>query len=171
MLQSFKMNSKVLINCLIFGLLYLILCILTEHLDSEFIFGFFLIFMPYLPGVTFPISTTAYKKIKVSKIYMIIHFVLSVLIYFGACRLLVRGDFYLSPAIAGFAGSFLYLISSKFILRLELKWIEILLVSLISGICFLPLIFWGDSAGFITVGFAILTWTLANGILLDRVQK
>ena len=164
------MKSKILRNCLIFGFLYFLLTTSIDYIDTFKVF--FIIFMQFLPGVTFPISTTNYKQNKISNTKIVIHLILSVLIYYGNCWLFnYENKFHLSPVFAGFIGSFLYLICSKFILKFELKLKEILIASLISGICFLPNIIFDKYSYGITLGFALLTWTLTNGILISRAQK
>lgn len=126
---------------------------------------FFIIFMQFLPGLTFPIFTTYYQKMKTSSVNIALHIILSIFIYYSNVWVYsYERSFEYSPIFAGLIGSLFYQILTKYLLKLETKLVEIIAVALISGIGFIPTIILNGN-GF-SIGFAILMWTLINGYLM-----
>jgi hypothetical protein len=121
--------------------------------------------MQFLPGLTFPIFTTYYQKMKTSSVNIALHIILSIFIYYSNVWVYsYERSFEYSPIFAGLIGSLFYQILTKYLLKLETKLVEIIAVALISGIGFIPTIILNGN-GF-SIGFAILMWTLINGYLM-----
>ena len=156
-------KNKIFINSVIFGILYFMLSLSIDFIDT-FKF-FFIIFMQFLPGLTFPIFTTYYQKMKTSSVNIALHIILSIFIYYSNVWVYsYERSFEYSPIFAGLIGSLFYQILTKYLLKLETKLVEIIAVALISGIGFIPTIILNGN-GF-SIGFAILMWTLINGYLM-----
>jgi len=157
------LKNKIFINSVIFGILYFMLSLSIDFIDT-FKF-FFIIFMQFLPGLTFPIFTTYYQKMKTSSVNIALHIILSIFIYYSNVWVYsYERSFEYSPIFAGLIGSLFYQILTKYLLKLETKLVEIIAVALISGIGFIPTIILNGN-GF-SIGFAILMWTLINGYLM-----
>jgi hypothetical protein len=161
------LKNKIFINSVVFGILYFMLSLSIDFLDTFKVF--FILFMQFLPGLTFPIFTTYYKKLKTTTINIGIHIVLSILIYYlNVWIYSYSRTFEYSPIFAGLLGSVFYQVISKFILKIKTKFAEIMIVALISGIGFIPTIILNGN-GF-SIGFAIFTWTFINGYLMYKSQ-
>jgi hypothetical protein len=161
------LKNKVVLNSVIFGIFYFILSLSIDFIDTFKVF--FIIFMQFLPGLTFPIFTTYYQKMKTSNITIALHILLSILIYYLNFWIYsYERSFECSPIFAGLIGSLFYQILSKYLLKIETKSVEIIKVAIISGIGFIPTIILNGN-GF-SIGFAILTWTLINGYLMYKSQ-
>lgn len=162
-------SNKPLVNSAISGFLYFLLCWSASFTDLTF--GMFYIVMLIVPGFTFPILTCyLHTSDHLSgSPRAAIHLVLSMVIYHGCVWLFSGVDHYsFLPGLAGFSGSFFFLITTKFILKVNLKFIHIVLVAIISGLCFLPLPF---MEGGLYMGAAVFLWTVANGFLLNREYR
>jgi hypothetical protein len=160
-------KNKIFINSGIFGILYFMLSLSIDFIDTFKVF--FIIFMQFLPGLTFPIFTTYYKKTKTSNVNIALHIILSIFIYYSNVWVYsYERSFEYSPIFAGLIGSLFYQILTKYLLKLETKSFEIIIVALISGIGFIPTIILNGN-GF-SIGFAILIWTLFNGYLMYKSQ-
>lgn len=166
--KSRTMKKIILIKSLLFGILYFLF---STSLDYTDLFKVpFIILMQFLPGITFPISAVNYIKLKTTPIKVIVHILFSVIIYYSNVWLYsYQNDFKLSPIFAGLLGSLLFLVMSKYILKLNTKWNEIIISSLLSGIVFLPIVLF-EGIG-ISIGLAILLWTLLNGVIMYKSQK
>jgi cellulose synthase/poly-beta-1,6-N-acetylglucosamine synthase-like glycosyltransferase len=70
--------------------------------------------------------------------------------------------------IAGFSGSFFFLIATKYLLRKEISDFHILGTSVLSGLAFL-LPYINKSAMYL--GLALFLWTFFNGLLLNSEYK
>jgi hypothetical protein len=162
-------NNRPLMNSIFTGLFYFLFCWSLE-------FGVatklpFILVMPYLPGLTFPLTTCYYKTVTNSLTFIrkIVHLTLSVLIYLGSVWLLSgelrMGAFFV---IAGFSGSFFFLIATKYLLRKEISDFHILGTSVLSGLAFL-LPYINKSAMYL--GLALFLWTFFNGLLLNSEYK
>jgi hypothetical protein len=162
------LENKILKNCIIFSLIYFLFSMSIDFTDTFKIA--FIVLMQFLPGLTFPISTTYYKKIQISNVKIIAHVILSISVYYANVWLYsYEGSFDLSPIFAGFFGSFFYLVISKYLLKIILNWKIIIVVAIISGIGFIPNILLKGNGT--SIGFAILIWTLINGALIFDAQK
>ena len=161
------LKHKIFINSVLFGVLYFMLSLSIDFTDTLKVP--FLIFMPFLPGLTFPIFTTYYQKMKTSSKNIALHIILSIFIYYSNVWVYsYERSFVYSPLFAGLIGSLFYQILSKYLLKIETKTVEIIIVSIISGIGFIPTIILNGN-GF-SIGFAILIWTLINGYLMCKSQ-
>ncbi|MFD1187945.1 hypothetical protein [Pontibacter rugosus] len=164
-------SNKPFINSLITGLFYFLFTVSVYFIEVTKIP--YMVLMPYLPGVTFPLLTTYYNlpndKRTDKKVF--IHFVLSVLVNHG-CVWLYSGEGSMPHIVvaAGAVGSLLYLLTTKYILRKRLSLTMIWLASTSSGLVFLPYDLQGTKS-FFMLGPAILIWTLINGLLLNREYK
>jgi hypothetical protein len=161
-------NNRPLMNSIFTGLFYFLFCWSLE-------FGVatklpFILVMPYLPGLTFPLTTCYYKTVTNSLTFIrkIVHLTLSVLIYLGSVWLLTGELLTGAFVIAGFSGSFFFLIATKYLLRKEISDFHILGTSVLSGLAFL-LPYINKSA--IYLGLALFLWTFFNGLLLNSEYK
>lgn len=132
----------------------------------------FAILMMFLPGVTFPLATCYFKpndaNERIGKKYS--HFVLSVAIYHGSVWLFSKeGRIKHITMLAGFTGSLLFLLTTKYLLKKTIMLWQILLTALISGLSFLPFEV-VDKTG-LWMGIAVFSWTVANGQILNRALR
>ena len=166
--MKYLFENRIVKNSLIFGLIYFFIALSIDFIDNLFIV--FAVFFQFLPGITFPISTTNYSKLQIPKTKIIIHILISFLVYYGNVWIYsFERSFNLSPILAGFCGSFLYLTTSMLILNLKIKWTENITIALLSGIAFIPNILLNGNGT--SIGLAILIWTILNGIVMYRTQK
>lgn len=171
MITGTYIRNRPLFNSLFSGLLYFLF---TWSIDfSEGMKGLYMLLMLFLPGITFPLLTSYYNlpndERTMMKLYT--HIVLSALIY-HACVWLYTGEgrvHYITLA-AGAVGSLLYLLISKYILRKKLPLIVIVMVSILSGLVFLPYELQGERLPLL-LATAIFLWTLINGLLLNSEYK
>lgn len=162
--------NKPLINSILLGLFYFFFCWSLEFFESTK--GLFMRLMLFLPGLTFPLSTSYFKtkEIKYSETTRILHLILSIGIYHGSVWLYSgEGQIKNITIFAGFLGSFLFMLLSKFILKKEITLQKIFFVSLISGLAFLPYELFGRIE--ILTGLAIFIWTVSNGMILNEEHK
>ena len=165
--MKYLFENRIIKNSIIFGLIYFFIAVSIDFTDNLFIV--FAVFFQFLPGLTFPISTTKYRKLQTPKVKILLHILISVLVYYGNVWIYsFERSFYLSPILAGFFGSFLYLSTSVFILKLKIKWTELLSFSLLSGMTFIPNILLKGNGT--SIGVAIFLWTILNGIAMFRIQ-
>ncbi|MFN8415668.1 MAG: hypothetical protein U0U66_05000 [Cytophagaceae bacterium] len=152
------------------GLFYFLFCWYFEYSDTSK--AWFIFWMLFLPGVTFPLTTSYYKN--GSSYYSLrkklSHLIVSVVIY-HVSSWLFYGESYIrfSSLFAGFIGSFLYLLSIRYMLKKDLSLPIILLVSILSGLAFLPYQMIERYRMFL--GLAIFIWTFVNGFVLNREYK
>lgn len=71
--------------------------------------------------------------------------------------------------LAGFTGSLLFLLTTKYLLKKTIMLWQILLTALISGLSFLPFEV-VDKTG-LWMGIAVFSWTVANGQILNRALR
>ena len=128
--------------------------------------------MLFLPGLTFPLTTSYYQTEKISNAdaRRIVHLIFSVAIYHGSVWLFSgEGRIKYITVLAGFSGSLLYLILTKYVLQKKISFIQIILTATISGITFLQYEMNGREGLF--MGLAVCLWTIANGQLLNLEHK
>lgn len=170
MIQNIYHYNKPLIYSILTGFFYFMFCWSIDIGDS--IKGLFIILMIFLPGVTFPFATCYFKKkIKKSKVKnRVLHFVLSVAIYHGNVWLF-SGESRIKfiTILAGFLGSFLFQLATKFILKKDLALIQIGVIAFISGLSFIPYELYGRIG--LLMGVGIFLWTIFNGLLLNIEYK
>lgn len=159
-------QNKAFYHSLIAGLFYFLLCWSVDF--GEATKGLFVTLMLFLPGLTFPLTTCSYRTMKGtnSEYSIIIHVVLSVVIYFG-CVWLFSGEGRIDyiTCLAGFSGSLMFLLLTKYLLKKELTIIQIVLTAIFSGLAFLPYELIGRHG--ILLGLAVFLWTIINGSLLN----
>ncbi|MGH1384512.1 hypothetical protein [Kordia sp.] len=163
-------NNKPLVNSFLTGIFYFLFCWSIDFGDT--FKGMLMNLMLFLPGLTFPLTTCYYKNntIKNYDFLRIAHSALSILIYLGSVWIFSgEGRIKYITILAGFSGSFLFLIATKYILKKELKLIHILLVAVLSGVAFMPYEIIGRLE--ILMGFAVFLWTVINGFLLNLEYK
>ena len=164
-LNTYTLKKSILTKSLLFGILYFLFSTSLEYTDLLKVP--YIILMQFLPGITFPISTVNYIKLKTTPIKVIAHIIFSVLIYYSNVWLYsYQSDFKLSPIFAGLLGSLLFLVMSKYILKLNTKWNVIIFSSLLSGIVFIPIVLFEGNG--ISIGLAILLWTILNGVIICK---
>ena len=171
MITEIYIKNRPLINSLVTGLFYFIF---TWSIDfSEGIKGLYMLLMLFLPGITFPLLTSYYylpnDERTIMKIWF--HIVLSVLIYHG-CVWLYTGEGrvqYITLA-AGAVGSLLHLLTTRYILRKQLSLIGIVVVSILSGLVFLPYEL-QETKTSLLLATAIFLWTFINGLLLNSEYR
>lgn len=163
--QQYK-NNRPLLNSIVMGLFYLFFCWSLEFGDGTK--GVFITLMFFLPGVTFPLTTCYYKtpKSTVSEVQIIIHMVLSVIIYHGSVWLFSgEGLMKYMSVLAGFLGSLLFLLVTKFLLKRNISTFQILITSIASGLAFFQYELNGQHGIF--MGIAVFFWTTINGLTLN----
>lgn len=159
-------NNRPLINSLLTGLLYFFFCWSLDFEDT--IKGLFITLMLFLPGLTFPLTTCYYKTKTTSYpgIRIISHLFSSVLIYHGSIWLFsIEGRIKYITVLAGILGSLLFLLVTKYLLKMNISLIQVLLTSIGSGLAFLQYEVNGRQGLF--MGIAVLSWTLVNGLTLN----
>ncbi|SDJ71987.1 hypothetical protein [Flavobacterium noncentrifugens] len=161
------MKINIIINSIIFGLIYFLI-ILSRNYTHQYRHMYVLMMM-ILPGLTFPLSTTKYGKVGTNMGKIFLHILCSMVTYYACVLIYVSGSKFIGMAIAGGVGSFAYLIPTKYLLKLDIHYKNVFLISVISGFSFLPMLVLHGS-GF-ELAFSVLLWTLINGIFMDKVQK
>ena len=163
-------DNKPLIHSVFSGLFYLLFCWSLEFGDSTK--GSFMVLMLFLPGLTFPLSTSYYQTEKISNAdaRRIAHLIFSVIIYHGSVWLFSgEGRIKYITVLAGFSGSLLYLILTKYALQKKISFTQIMLTATFSGLAFLQYEMNGREGLF--MGVAVCLWTIANGQLLNMEYK
>ena len=128
--------------------------------------------MLFLPGLTFPLATCYFDletgNERATRKYA--HFVLSVAIYHG-CVWLFSGEAQIKyiTVLAGFIGSLLFLLATKYLLKKTIPLWQILVAALISGFSFL--LFEAIHKTGLWLGIAVFFWTIVNGQLLNLAQQ
>lgn len=159
-------NNRPLLNSILVGLFYFLFCWSIDFGDATK--GLFMALMLFLPGLTFPLTTCYYvaEKISQSDIRKIGHLILSVAIYHGSVWLFSgEGRVKYITVLAGFSGSLIFLIVTKYLLRKRISVTQILLVSISSGLAFLQYEIYGREGLF--MGVAVFLWTVVNGLILN----
>lgn len=131
-----------------------------------------MVLMIFLPGLTFPLTTSYYQTEKISNAdaRIIVHLIFSVAIYHGSVWLFSgAGRIKYITVLAGFSGSLLYLILTKYVLQKKISFTQIILTATISGLAFLQYEINGREGLF--MGLAVCLWTIANGQLLNLEHK
>ena len=163
-------NNKPILFGLIGGIMFFILCYLSKSNDETFIIFFYTMF--FLPGITFPISTSYFRleNLNKKKLRIALHLIISIVIYYGSVRVFnLENKYDWITVFSGFIGSFLYLISTKLILKLRLKFSHIILAPVISAMSFLPYEIWSNNIKLL--GLAILVWTITNSMIINETKK
>jgi hypothetical protein len=161
--------NRPLRNSIIWGIAYLLFTLMLDFHEAFELF--YSISMWFLPGITFPISTTFYSvnQEKENHLNHYLHLIGSIGIYYsGVWIFSAEGYFEFAPIIAGFIGSFFYLSITKYLLLKELNWKGILSTAILSGLGF-GLILLIDEK--ISLGIALLIWTISNGYIIDKEIK
>lgn len=162
--ETFWDDNKPLYNSILMGFLYIILILLSTPIFP------FILLMFVLPGVTFPLTTsyfqTGHLNYRFSRIFA--HFCLSVATYYFIVCFTFPDHWIFPPVFTGFFGSLIYLVSTKYLLKKQLNWLEIIVVSMLSGCAFIP---WMLDWGLFSSSFAVFTWTVVNGWLLNREYR
>ncbi|MBK9256610.1 MAG: hypothetical protein IPM42_14065 [Saprospiraceae bacterium] len=148
------------------GFFYFIFCWSLDLGDGTKVI--FMTLMLFLPGLTFPLTTSYYKttNTSLSDIRKISHLTLSVLIYHGSVWLFSgEGRIKYITVLAGLLGSLTFLLATKYILKNNISLIRILLTSVLSGLAFLQYE-WNGRQG-LYIGISVFLWTLINGLTLN----
>lgn len=159
-------NNRPLLNSILTGLLYLLFCWSLDFGDATK--SLFMILMLFLPGLTFPL-TTCYNRNEnnnYSTIKRAGHLVLSVAIYHGSVWLFSGEELikYIT-VLAGILGSLFFLLMTKYLLKKNISFIQILLTSIASGPAFIQYEFNGRQG--LYMGIAVFLWTVINGLSLN----
>jgi hypothetical protein len=163
-------NNRPLLNSILAGLFYFLFCWSIDFGDATK--GLFMTLMLFLPGLTFPLTTCYYKteKNSYSDIQRISHLILSVAIYHGSVWLFSgEGLIKYITVLAGFFGSLVFLIVTKYLLKKEISFVQIILTSILSGLAFLQYEINGRQGIF--MGIAVFLWTTINGLSLNIEYK
>ena len=163
-------SNRPLLNSVLTGLFYFIFCWSLDFGDGTK--GLFMTLMLFLPGLTFPLTTCYYKPTKpsYSDIQRISHVVLSVIIYHGSVWLFSgEGRIKYITVLAGLLGSLLFLLVTKYLLKMNISFIQILLTSIGSGLAFLQYEVNGRQGLF--MGIAVFLWTIINGLSLNIAYR
>lgn len=164
--RQFYRRNKPLCNALFTGLLYFLFCWSVAF--SERAKELFIIIMLWLPGISFPLSTCYFtkKRFIFSSWQQFVHLLFSIGIYNGAIWIFsLEAQVKYSFLLAGFSGSFLFLLQTKYLLKKQLSLLQIILCALLSGFVFFQFEF------VVEHGFAfalpVFLWTLVNCLLLN----
>ncbi|TGM63787.1 hypothetical protein EHQ94_14185 [Leptospira meyeri] len=163
-------NHKPLFYSIVFGLFYFTFATgmnLTKTIKYLFIDTMF-----FLPGFTFPISTSYFDTNKVSFLRKCFHLILSMTIYYLVVHIFLyenRIDYI--TIVAGFLGSFFYLLNNKFVLKQQMKIKQILFIAILSSIAFLPFEIIQRTSKEIFIGFGLFYWTVLNGGFLNFLNR
>lgn len=148
------------------GLFYFLFCWSLDFGDGTK--GLFMTLMLFLPGVTFPLTTCYYKKTNTSysHIQRLSHLVISVIIYHGSVWLFSgEGRIKYITVLAGFFGSLVFLLVTKYLLKRNISLIQIFMTAIASGLAFLQYEINGRNGLF--MGIAVSSWTIINGLTLN----
>lgn len=170
MKSNIYVNNKPLVNSFLTGLFYLLFCWSLDWSDATQ--GLFMGLMLFLPGITFPITTSYFDiEDKTSKLGIILlHIVLSIAIYHTSVWLFSgEGRIKNITIIAGFCGSLLFLLATKMILKKDLAMMQIFIASLLSGLAFLPYELVARSG--LLNGIAVFLWTITNGLVINIAYR
>lgn len=163
--RSIYQENKPLFNSLMMGILYFLLSMSVGI--SEGAKGLFMGSMIFLPGVSFPLTTCYYddKGVLELGLKQILHVLVSVIIYHG-CVWIYSGDRGMNfmAVLAGFLGSLLFMLSTKYILKKQISIFQILLVAILSGLAFINDELLSNEK---ITGLALFLWTVINGILMN----
>lgn len=162
-------KNKPLFNSLLTGAFYFFFCWSVDF--ENMTKGLFVALMLLLPGLTFPLATCYFRTHnKKSDIRNLLHAILSIVIY-HSCAWMFSGEDQVKyiTVLAGFSGSLFFLLSTRYILKKQIDFIQIILTSILSGMAFLPYELISHSGSLI--GLAIFLWTLFNGSLLNSAYK
>lgn len=159
-------NNRPLIHSLFTGLFYLLFCWSLDFGEGTKVL--FMTLMLFLPGLTFPLTTCYYKTTitTYSGIQRISHLVLSVVIYYGSVWLFSgEGSVKYIAVLAGFLGSLLFLLVTKYLLKKNISFFQILLTSIMSGLAFLQ--YEVNERQGLFMGIAVFLWTIINGLCIN----
>ncbi len=150
------------------GFFYLWLSIGAEY--NEEIKQAFAIVMLFLPGFSFPFTTTYDPIMVVGKDARIVpHLILSALIYHGNTWIFSLERRYPAIVVAtGFTGSLFYLMMTKWMFSLPMPFQSILLIALLSGISFTGFVWPGKNI--VPIGIGVFLWTVLNGYYLNLIR-
>ncbi len=171
--------NKPLYLSIFFGTCYFFVFFINDVSDSPF--DILLNMMLILPGITLPLSTCYFKTgdTEAKMGLKIIHFLVSSLIYNRVTQFMIFNIFeipnYYNAGISGMLGSFCFLVSTKFLLMRDIRWSQILIVSIASGIAFgLPLLLQHLPQLHLkntVIGIAFFNWIVINGFFLNQRYK
>lgn len=159
----FFSNNKPLYNSILAGSLYVILLMSANIL--------LLLLLFFLPGILFPLTTSYFqtRRLNHRSLRVFLHLLLSVTTHYSCTQIAFPNNWDFSPVAAGFAGSFIYLSSTKYLLKKQLEWVDIALVSVLGGCVFIPWVL--DHSGLFPPAFALFSWTVINGWLLNQEYR
>ena len=164
--ENIYTRNRPLLNSILTGLFYFGFCWTIDFGDTtKFIF---MSLMLFLPGITFPLTTSFFTKDneEIDEGNKILHVILSVLIYHGSVWLFsAKGKLMYITIFAGVLGSFLYQLSSKYILKKKLTLVQVYVTAFFSGLSFIPYEFIKVSG--LMMGVSVILWTIINGTLLN----
>ncbi|MDI9862314.1 hypothetical protein [Flectobacillus roseus] len=159
-------DNKPIVNSLLTGLFYLIFGWSLDFGDNTKVL--FMILMLFLQGLTFPLTTCYYKTEKklYSDVQKVTHLAISDTIYYGSVWLF-SGEVHVKnmSVLAGFLGSLLFLIVTKYLLKKNISLIQILLTSIGSGLVFFQYDISGHNG--LLLGTSVFLWTIVNGLTLN----
>lgn len=170
-MNNFLKNNQSFIFALTLGILYFFFSWSLDFGDSTK--ALYMLLMTFLPGLTFPLFTCTIRLAEFSNFgfKILIHLLCSVAIYHASVWIYsAHGQFKFISLFAGFIGSFAFLLTSKLTILNSIKWLELLIISLLSGIGFIPCVLTTAISGFY-LGIAIFIWHLLNGWLINLKIK
>ncbi|TGK50066.1 hypothetical protein EHQ16_12520 [Leptospira kanakyensis] len=182
-------NNKPLLFSIALGLFYFSFA--TWMNINKTIKYLFIYTMFFLPGFTFPVSTSYFNIGNINFLRKIFHLILSMTIYYLVSHIFLyenRIDYI--TILAGFLGSLFYLLNNKFVLKQQMKIKQILIIAILSAFAFFPfeiqMILSHAVQGPFTflpfeiirnlpytkfIGFGLLYWTVLNGGFLNFLNK
>ncbi len=159
-------SNRPLFNSVLTGLFYFFFCWSIDFGEATVDLFYFL--MIFLPGLSFPLTTSYYNvgSLNKLKLRILFHLALSALIYYGVVLLFAtEGLMPLGVVLAAFSGSLLFLLVTKYLLRKNISILQIILTAIASGLTFLICDIF-DRYGFF-IGVSVLLWTLVNGFSMN----
>jgi hypothetical protein len=169
-MTTFKRNRP-LVNSIVTGIVYFLFCWTLDFGEDKKML--FYILMMFLPGLTFPLTTTHYNltQDRNTDLRLTGHIILSILIYHGSVWLFSAGGrVKYMPILAAFLGSLFYLVATKFLLKKRLSFFQIALTSMLSGLAFFPSLT-GVERPVILFGLPVFMWTIINGLLMNYENR
>lgn len=167
-------KNKPLFHSIVAGIFYFLLYWSLDFGSASR--GFLTLLMILLPGISFPLTTCYFKtgNFKNPILKNIIHFFISLGIYqivffIFYIDFVGDGNGKFMIIFAGFLGSFLFQFMTKYLLKKEITFSQIVVTSVLSGIAFIPYVHFGKKGTLL--GLAVFLWTIVNGILLNSEYK
>ncbi len=159
---------------LLFGILSGVFYFLFTILGgvSDVVGEIWMITMLFLPGITFPLCTCYFngRTLRNKSLRIGVHLLLSIGIYYSAVWLFTIDGGSSWSGIAGFGGSFLFLLATKILLNKGFSYRAIIISSILSGLIFVP-VGQNPELGFIALALGLLLWPTINARAINSADN